>query len=149
MFFFGMNKVLKTYLKLIVKPQIEETSYYHQSSQQQESMREYWLSDANVSCYIFSLIYIAIQQERLSKPTKHYCDAYDYLFPSGGRDLLKKGNSFWNNPDFKEVADKMFELAKTKVALFTSQLESGQTPDYSVIRNMIEENPLFKEIESI
>ncbi|MEI8706640.1 hypothetical protein [Pseudoalteromonas sp. B62] len=149
MFFFGMNKVLKTYLKLIVKPQIEATSYYQQSSEYQNFMREYWLSEEYVSCYIFSLVYIAIRKENLSKPTKHYCDAYDYLFGSCSRDLLKRGDFLWNNPDSKHIADEMFELAKSNVALFSSQLESGQTPDYNCIQNMVEKNPLLKEIESI
>ena len=149
MFFFGMNKVLKTYLKLIVKPQIEATSYYQQPTEHQEFMRGSLFYEEHVSCYIFSLIYIAIQQQHLSKPTKHYCDAYDYLFSAGSRDLLKRGSFLWNNPDSKHAADKMFQLAKSNVALFTSQLESGELPNYNTIQKMIEDNPLVKEINSV
>lgn len=135
---FGMNEILKTYLKLIVKPQIAATAYYQQSSLHQEGMRDHWLAKKHVSCYIFSLVYISIAQLKLSKPNRHFHDAYDYLFNSGSRDLLRRGDFLWNHPDSQGAADQMFNLAMSNVDLITSQLESGQTPDYSVIRNVIE-----------
>jgi hypothetical protein len=149
MFFSGMDKNLKSYLKLIVKPQIEATTYYGQSSKYKNLMREQWLSNPDVSCYIFALIFIPIQKSQLSNPTKQYCNAYDYLFGKGARDLLQEANIKWNSPDFKDVADKMFDKAKRSVSIITSQLQSGEVPNFGIIQQMIDDNPLQKEIDSL